>query len=573
MPLRSDEWFHGAPDHTFQHRTTMRAMGRVPESYAARPIIGIANSWSDFNSCNLPLKTLVEDVKRGVLLGGGYPMEFHTITTPSDLMKPSDLIYRNLMAMDVEESIRSLPIDAVVLLCECDKTCPAQLMAAASCDIPALQLCAGHRPTSVLRGQRVTYGTDMWGKFDDQRSGQLDAAAWHELEVALACGLGGCAVMGTASTMKSMSEMLGMMLPGTSSLPARDARRAAAAEATGRRIVAMVNEDLRPSRLMTEAAFRNAFRLLAALGGSTNALIHLVAIAGRLGIRLTLDEFAALAAAIPLLVRIQPSGSYHMDAFHEAGGLATVIARLLPLLEGECLTATGASVVETYAAARGEGTEVIADLGAPVAPGPTIAVVRGSLAPGSAVIKQSAGSEGLLRHRGRAVTFEGYEDMLARIDSDELEVDGQSVLVMKNCGPVGAGMPEWGSIPIPRKLLDQGVRDLVRISDARMSGTSYGTVVLHVAPEAAVGGPLAIVRDGDLIELDVAGGRLELLVPAQEIARRLSQWRPGPPRHVRGYPRLFAEHVLQAPEGCDLDFLRPRNRQEAAFVPPVVGRG
>lgn len=573
MRLRSDEWFRGAPDHSLQHRTAMRAMGRVPESYVGRPIIGIANSWSDFNNCNLPLRELVEDVKRGVLLAGGYPMEFHTITTPSDLMKPSDLPYRNLMAMDVEECIRALPMDGVVLMCECDKTCPAQLMAAASCDLPALQLSAGHRPTSVLRGRRVTYGTDLWGKLDEGRMGQLDAGATEELEVALACGLGGCAVMGTASTMKSMSEMLGMMLPGTSSLPARDARRSAAAEATGRRIVEMVREDLRPSRLMTPAAFRNAFRLLAALGGSTNALIHLPAIAGRLGIRLTLDEFQALTAHVPLLVRVEPSGTYHMDAFHEAGGLAVVIARLMPLLEGGCLAATGRTVAETYGGVREEGTEVIARLEAPVAPGPAIAVVRGNLAPDGAVIKRSAGTAGLFSHRGRAVTFESYQDMQARIDSDALGVDPESVLVMKNCGPVGAGMPEWGSIPIPRKLLARGVRDVVRISDARMSGTSYGTVVLHVAPEAAVGGTLALVQDGDLIELDAEAGRLELLVDPQEIARRRARWQPPASPHVRGYPRLFADHVLQAPEGCDLDFLRPRDRSEAAFVPPVVGRG
>jgi len=572
MKLRSEMWFQGAGDTSFQHRTAMRALGHVPESFVGKPIIGIFNSWNDLNSCNYPHKELVEYVKRGVFMAGGYPVELHTITTPSEMMKPSDLPYRNLMAMDVEESIRSLPIDGVVLLCECDKTTPAQLMGAASCDLPTLQLAAGHRASGTFRGKKVNYGTDLWKYLDDYKAGLLSENEWKELEACLSCSLGGCPVMGTASTMKSMSEMLGMMLPGSASIPAGHASRKATAEATGRRIVAMVEEELTPSKLMTEAAFHNAIKLLAALGGSTNAVIHLTAIAARLGIYLELDQYDKLSEGIPLLVDLQPSGSGSMDEFFEAGGLPAVIGELLPLLNGGCLAATGRTITETYASARIDNRDFIGSLGQAVKPVSGIAVLKGNLAPEGAILKKSASSEQLMKHRGRAVVFENYQHMLDNIDREDLELDASSVLVMKNCGPVGAGMPEWGSIPIPLKLLRQGVRDMVRISDARMSGTSYGTVILHTAPEAAVGGPLAIVQNGDWIELDVQNGRISLLVDDEVIAERLKAWIKPEPVHQRGFPLLHAELVLQAPQGCDLSFMRPSNKAAAKFVQPIVGR-
>jgi dihydroxy-acid dehydratase len=573
MKLRSARWFRGAVDDTFEHRTVLRALGHAPESFLGKPMIGIANSWSDYNNCNMPHKYLVEAVKRGVLLAGGVPMEFHTITTQADLMKPSDLMYRNLMAMDVEETVRSMPMDGLVLLCECDKTCPAQLMAAASCDIPALQLAAGHRASGIFKGKRVTYGTDMWKYFDDYKAGLLTKGELDQLEGCISCSLGGCAVMGTASTMKSLSEMLGMMLPGTASIPATDSRRVVAAEATGRQIVKMVHDDLRPSRLMTGSAFRNAIRLLAAIGGSTNAIIHLIAIAARLGLRLSLDTFQKVMETAPLLANIQPSGKYTMDKFFEAGGAAAVIGELLPLLDHGCLTAFGQTIGEAYSGNRSSAPDIITSLDNPRETSRPIVVLRGNLAPEGAIIKASACSKHLLHHRGKAVVFADYEDMRTRIDDEELAVDESSVLVMKNCGPVGAGMPEWGAIPIPKRLLKRGIRDLVRISDARMSGTAYGAVVLHVAPESAIGGVLAAVQDGDEIELDVPNGQLNLLVDEAVIRRRLAAIKPSTSRHVRGYPRLFAEHVLQAPQGCDLDFLQPKDKAEARFVEPVIGRG
>lgn len=573
MGLRSQEWFAGKPDHTFEHRSSMRAMGHIPESFIGKPIIGIFNSWNDFSNCNLPHKQLIEYVKRGVLMAGGYPMEIHTITTPSDFMKPSDLPYRNLMSMDIEEMARSLPIDGMVLLCECDKTTPAQLMAAASCNLPALQLAAGHRATAYYRGKPINYGTDFWKHLDDYNAGMLTDREWSQLEKCISCSLGGCPVMGTASTMKSLSEMLGMMLPGTASIPANHSERYAAAEATGCRIVEMVNEELRPSLLMTQSAFDNSIKLLAALGGSSNAVIHLTAIAGRLGIRLTLDSFAQLTQSVPLLVNLQPSGEYNMDQFHAAGGIAAAIKQLLPILDGDTLTATGKTLMEEYRSAEVFCPEVIASLENPVKRESGFTVLKGNLARDGAILKRSASSLHDKHHIGKAVVFENYEDMLVRINSDDLDVDENSVLVMKNCGPVGSGMPEWGLIPIPNKLLKKGVRDMVRISDARMSGTSYGTVILHTAPEAAIGGVLAIVRDGDLIDVDIPNGVLQLLVDEEVIAGRLAFWEKPQSPHVRGYMRIYEELVLQAPDGCDLRSLRPKNSAEAKFVPPIVGRG
>lgn len=574
LKLRSAEWFEGERSHTFQHRMSMSAVGRAPAEYIGRPIIGIANSWNDFNNCNLPHKQLVEAVKRGVLEAGGYPMEFHTISTASDFVKPSDLLYRNLMAMDVEEMLRSHPIDGTVLLAECDKTTPAQLMGALSVDLPAIQLAAGHRASGCFRGRRVTYATDFWRYLDDYEAGEVSEGEWEELESVMSCSGGGCAVMGTASTMKSISEALGMMLPGTSDIPAIDPDRVRAAEETGRRIVGLVKEDLRPSRIVTEAALRNAMRVLAALGGSTNAILHLTAIAGRLGIFLSYADFEDAWAGIPLLADLQPSGIGNMDDFHAAGGLGALMHVLMPRLEAAAMTVSGLTIGDNYHEVHPQPGSVIGSLDAPIAPGPALRFLRGNLAPDGAVVKQSACSEHLLRHSGPALVFRDYADMQERIGQDDLDVTEDTVLVMQNCGPVGVpGMPEWGSIPIPTKLLRAGVRDMVRISDGRMSGTGYGTVVLHVAPESAVGGPLALVRDGDEIAIDVVAGSIELLVDAAELDRRRRELTPSRGAHPRGYMRLFADHVLQAPEGCDLDFLRPQSRAEARFIPPVVGRG
>jgi len=578
-PLRSSQWFAGHSEQAFQHRSALRSMGIDPADYAGKPVIGIANSWSELNNCNRNLRELADAVKRGVLAAGGLPLEFPTMSLGEEFMKPSAMLYRNLMAMEVEETLRSNPVDGVVLLCNCDKTTPAQLMAAASADLPAIQLNGGPRAVGSWRGQAVGSGTDIWKYWDDVRSGKITEADWNELEACIACSAGACNTMGTASTMTGLSEALGMMFPGTSSIPATDSRRLAVAEATGRRIVAMVGEDLRPSRILTPVAFDNAVRVLHALGGSTNAIVHLIAIAGRRNIRLPLRHFDELARDTPFLVNLSPSGKHLMDAFHAAGGIPAVMREIADLLNGDSITVTGRTIDEELQSARSFpssslGTsDVIRDRANPLSPGGALAVISGNLAPNGAVIKVSAASPSLLRHRGRAVVFENYEDMLRRIDDPALPVDGDSVLVLKNAGPMGVpGFPEWGMIPVPRKLLEQGVTDLVRISDSRMSGTSFGTVVLHVCPESAAGGPLAVVRDGDAIELDVANRRLHLEVSDDELDRRLRAWQPPPSSHRRGYPRLYIDHVLQADEGCDFDFLRPASDDDLQFVPPVVGR-
>lgn len=577
MKLRSAEWFENAnAELTLQHRSAMRAMGHRPESFLGKPIIGIFNAWNDLNSCNYPHKELVEYVKRGVLLAGGYPLEMHTISTPADFMKPSDLMYRNLLSMDIEESIRSQPIDGVVLLCECDKTVPAQLMGAASCNLPTIQLAAGHRTPGKFQGKTVNYGTDLWKYSDEYKAGNLSEQEWKTLEQSLSCSLGGCPVMGTASTMKSLSEMLGMMLPGTSSIPAAHSLRKAAAESTGHRIVGMVRENVTPSRLMTEEAFQNAIILLAAIGGSTNAVIHLTAIAGRLGIRIDLHMYEQWMKDVPLIVNLQPSGAHNMDDFFHAGGVHRVIQHLLPLLHSDCIGCTGETIGQIYGRklwSSPSAAEVISTTAKPFKSTAGLTILKGNIAPKGAVIKTSAVSPHLFKHRGQAVVFRDYPDMLDRIDRDDLEVDASSVLVLKQCGPVAMGMPEWGSIPIPAKLLKLGVRDMVRISDARMSGTSYGAVVLHVAPESAIGGPLAVVRDGDWIELDIEASRLNLLIPQEELDVRMAEWNIPERLHDRGYPRLFADHVLQADEGCDLDLLRPESKAGVKFVEPIVGKG
>lgn len=573
MRYRSAEWFYGRDELGFQHRAALRSMGIEPDRFKGRPVIGIANSWSELNNCNMNLRELAEAVKRGVLAAGGLPLEFPTISLGEEFMKPTAMLYRNLMAIDVEETLRSNPIDAVVLLSNCDKTGPAQLMGAASANLPAIQVNGGPKKTANWRGVEIGSGTDMWRYWDEFRTGKISAMDWRELEQCFSCSVGACNVMGTASTMAAIAEALGMMLPGTSTINAGAAERVAVAEASGRRIVALAEQGLRPSDIMTRDAFNNAIRVCAALGGSTNAMIHLIAIAGRLNIDLPLARFDELGRSTPCIANVKPSGSHLIEQLHAAGGVPAVMKEIEQTLHLGCVTVTGKTVGENLADARVVDRDVIRPSSEPLSEGGAIAVLFGNLAPRGAILKASAASPHLMKHAGRVVVFDSYAEMLARIESPDLPADGDSVLVLRNCGPKGApGMPEWGSIPVPARLQKRGIGDMLRISDARMSGTSYGTVVLHATPEAAAGGPLAAVKTGDEIQLDVPRRSLELMIPEAELTARMQQFRAPVSEHLRGYPRLYVDHVLQADEGCDFDFLRPRNEQELRFVPPVVGR-
>jgi dihydroxy-acid dehydratase len=557
--LRSRKWFRDPGYYGFARRAWMRSEGFGAEVFEGKPVIGIANSFSELNNCNAHLRQVAEAVKRGVWIAGGFPLEFPTISLGEMMMRPTTMLFRNLMAMDVEESIRANPLDGCVLLCGCDKTTPAQLMGAASADVPAIMVPGGPMLAGQWRNRRLGAGTDGRKLFDLYRTGRLSEEELQEIEGGIARSAGHCTVMGTASTMTSLAEALGMTLPGCANIPAPDSRRLAMAEQSGRRIVEMVAEELRPSRILTAAALSNAITVNMAIGGSTNAIIHLIAIAGRLGIDLPLGEFDRISRRTPWIVNVKPSGEYLMEDLFAAGGIPAVMREILGLLDGECLTVTGKSVRENVERAECFDRAVIRPLADPLYREGGTAVLTGNLAPDGAVIKQTAASPHLLRHRGRAYVFENAEEMRAGVERVDLPVDGDTVLVMKNCGPKGApGMPEWGHIPMPRALLERGVEDCVRLSDARMSGTSYGTVVLHVAPESAVGGPLAAVRTGDEILLDVEERRLELCVSEEEIARRLASFTPPPPAYDRGYGKLFLDHVMQANLGCDFDFLRKR---------------
>jgi dihydroxy-acid dehydratase len=486
------------------------------------------------------------------------------------------MLFRNLMAMDVEECIRAYPLDAVVLLGGCDKTIPAQLMGAASANVPAIMVTGGPSQAAWFRGRPLGAGTDLWHYADELRAGRMSEAEFDELEAAATPGFGHCNEMGTASTMASLVEALGMCLPGTASIPAVDAARVRAAEATGARAVELAREGPPPSAILTAEAFDNAITVLMAIGGGTNAVVHLLALAGRVGVPLTLERFHELSQRTPLLANVRPSGEHLVEELHRAGGIRAVMHELAPLLHGDAVTVTGASLAAGFAGAEALDRAVISALGSPLATEGGIAVVRGSLAPDGALIKRSAASPELLRHRGAAVVFEDVYDVAARIDDPALDVGPDSVLVLRNSGPKGGpGMPEWGQLPIPKKLLQRGVTDLVRVSDARMSGTAFGTVVLHVAPEAAVGGPLRAVRDGDPIVLDVDAQRLDLDLPAGEIERRLAEHGPAEPKYRRGYGALYLQHVLQANEGCDFDFLRsdgePAEREPLGLLSGWVG--
>lgn len=538
-----------------------RGSGLTAEDLA-RPIIGIAQTWSEFNPCHRHLREVAEAVKRGVWQAGGLPLEFPTISLGEIYLSPTSMLFRNLMAMDTEEMILGQPMDAVVLLGGCDKTLPAQIMGAASADRPAIVVTAGPMLTGRFEGARLGACTDCRRFWSEHRAGTIDAARMEAIQGELFPSTGTCMVMGTASTMAALTEALGLTLPGMAAIPAPLSRRLRLAEAGGRRIVAMAREDLRPSAILTRPAFDNALRVLMALGGSTNAVVHLLAIAGRAGVRLGLDDFDAAARTTPMVANVRPSGTYHMEDLAEAGGIPAVMKTLAPLLAREARTVTGQTLGEMLdgVPAPGAWQDVIAPLDRPLRAEGGLAILRGSLAPDGAVLKVSAATPALLRHRGPACVFRDLADLSARVDDPALPVTPDSVLVLQNAGPVGGpGMPEAGSLPIPAKLLAAGVRDVVRVSDARMSGTAGGTVVLHVAPEAAVGGPLALVRDGDEILLDAEARRLDLLLPEAELARRRAAWRPPAASPERGYRRLFVERVLQASEGCDFDFLRARS--------------
>ena len=556
MKHRSASWFGRKDRDGFIHRSWMKNQGLPDHLFDGRPVIGICNTWSELTPCNAHFRDLADHVKRGVYEAGGFPLEFPVMSLGETLMRPTAMLFRNLVSMDVEESIRANPIDGVVLLAGCDKTTPALLMGAASCDLPAIMVSGGPMLNGKFRGQDIGSGTDVWKLSEDVRRGVIDECDFQEAEGCMNRSAGHCMTMGTASTMASVVESLGMGLPANAAIPAVDSRRHALCHMAGRRIVEMVGEDLRMSRVLTRKAFENAIRVVGAIGGSTNAVIHLLAIAGRLGVPLCLDDWDRLGRDVPCLLNLMPSGNYLMEDFFYAGGLPAVIRELGDLIHRDAITVNGKSIGENTSQAPCHNRKVIHTLADPVHQSGGLAVLRGNLCPNGAVIKPSAASPALLKHRGRAVVFETIEEFHARVDDPELDVDESSILVLKNCGPRGyPGMPEVGNMPLPTRLLKKGVTDMVRISDARMSGTAYGTVVLHIAPEAAVGGILALVHDGDRIELDVPARRLHLDVAESEIERRRAEWTAPAPPADRGYYKLHHDHVLQADRGADLDFL------------------
>jgi dihydroxy-acid dehydratase len=554
---RSAAWFSGIDRNTFIHRSWMKNQGHPDHVFDGRPIIGICNTWSELTPCNAHFRDLAEHVKHGVYEAGGFPLEFPVMSLGETQLRPTAMLFRNLASMDVEESIRGNPLDGVVLLVGCDKTTPACVMGAASVDLPTLVVSGGPMLNGKYRGTDIGSGTHVWKFSEDMRCGLMSPEDFRAAEAGMSRSAGHCMTMGTASTMACLVEALGIALPTNAAIPAVDARRRRLAHAAGNRIVAMVEEDLKPSQILTRKAFENAVRAVNAVGGSTNAVIHLLAIAGRVGVEFSLEDWDRLGRDVSCLVDLMPSGRYLMEDFYYAGGLPAVLRELGDLIHRDALTVTGRTVGENIAGAPNDNPEVIRPQDNPVVPDSGIAVLKGNLAPDGAIIKPAAASAELLRHTGRAVVFEDIDDFYARIDDETLDVDASCVLVLKHCGPKGyPGMPEVGNMPLPPKILRQGVTDMVRISDARMSGTAYGTVVLHVAPEAAVGGPLALVRSGDMITLDVPARQLSLLVDDEELARRRAEWQPPAPITQRGYVKLYVDHVLQANEGADLDFLK-----------------
>ena len=554
--LRSHRWFGVTDMRSFAHRSRAKQMGYGPQDYAGKPVIAIVNTWSDLTTCHTHFRDRAEEVKRGVWQAGGFPVEIPALPINETYMKPSPMMYRNLLAMEVEELLRCQPVDGVVLMGGCDKTTPGLLMGAISMNLPAIYLPAGPMLRGNWNGEVLGSGSDVWKYWAEKCAGNISDDQWNEMEDGIARSAGVCMTMGTASTMTAIAETLGFTLPGASSIPAVDANHSRMATNCGRRIVAMVWEDLKPIDILNMAAVENAITADMAIGGSTNAIIHLVAMAGRAGLKLDLRKFDEVSQRTPMIANLRPSGQYLMEDFYYAGGLRALLWEIRELLHLEAPTVNGRSLGENITGARIFNSEVIRPLADPIADQGGTAILFGNLAPKGAVIKPTAAEKRLLQHTGPAVVFTDYNDMAARIDRDDLVVDENSVLVLQNAGPLGGpGMPEWGMLPIPKKLLKKGVRDMVRISDARMSGTAYGACVLHVSPESFIGGPLALVQDGDLIEIDVAGRRLQLLVSDDEMESRRARRVIPKPRYDRGFGAMFSAHVTQADEGCDFDFL------------------
>jgi dihydroxy-acid dehydratase len=555
--LRSHRWYGAKDLRSFGHRSRTAQMGFDRSDYAGKPVIAIINTWSDINPCHTHFRNRAEEVKRGIWQAGGFPVEMPAMSLAEPMQKPTTMMYRNFLAMETEELLRSYPADGAVLMGGCDKTTPALVMGATSMNIPAIYMPAGPMLNGHWREITLGSGSDTWKYWDELRAGRIGEQEWQEIEDGIARSPGTCMTMGTAATMMSLAEALGWTLPGAASIPAPDSNHSKMATLTGKRIVEMVWEDLKPRDFLTAKSFDNAIVTLMAMGGSTNAIVHLVAMAGRAGVRLALERYNEISARTPVLANVRPSGAkYLMEDFYYAGGLRALLAELKDLLHLDARTVNGRTLGENIAGAKIWNPDVIRARANPLKAAGGIVVLKGNLAPGGAVIKASAASPELLRHAGRAVVFEDYNDMAARIDRDDLEVDASCVLVLRNGGPLGGpGMPEWGMLPVPKKLLKQGVKDMVRVSDARMSGTSYGTCVLHVAPEAFIGGPLALVKNGDLIELDVEKRALNLRVPEDELARRRAAWKQPARKFDRSYGAIFSRHVKQADEGCDFDFL------------------
>ena len=561
-PNRSREWFDTPELYGWLRRAAFKAEGFSESSYEGKPIIGICNTWSELTHCNSHLRDLAQSVKIGVWQAGGFPMEFPVMSLGEYNMKPTTMLYRNLLSMDVEESITANPLDGVVLLGGCDKTTPALLMGAASADIPAILVTGGPQLKGNWKGEELGSCTDCRRYEVELRAGTIDEDDWAELQNCIVRSNGHCMTMGTASTMGTMGEALGMSLPGNAAIPAVDSRRKQHAEEAGRQIVKNVSSDLTPSRIMDEKAFDNAIKCLHAIGGSTNAIVHLTAIAGRVGIDLSLERFDELSKTTPFLLNLKPSGQYLMEDFYYAGGVPALMGRIESILDLDNITVTGRTLGENIAGHLVHNEDIIRPMSNPLDPEGGLAVLYGNIAPTGAVIKPTAASPDLMVHKGKAIVFEDHDDLGNRIDDPDLEVSPDDILVMKNSGPIGGpGIPEWGFLPIPKKILATGVRDMVRLSDARMSGTAFGTVVVHVTPESAGGGPLSAIRDGDMIELDVPNRKLNLLVTDEELAERLNAHKNRAPDFKRGYKWLHAQHILQADKGCDFDFLRAESLQ------------
>jgi len=555
--LRSHRWLGVADLRAFGHRSRLQQMGYDRADFAGKPVIGILNTWSEINACHGHLRERAADVKRGVLEAGGFPIELPAMSLAEPFVKPSTMLYRNFLAMEAEELLRSHPIDGAVLMGGCDKTTPGLIMGAISMGIPAIYVPAGPMLRGNWRGELLGSGSDAWKYWTEKRAGNITEDDWNEIEGGIARSFGTCMVMGTAATMMAIAEALGLALPGASSIPAVDSNHPRMAAAAGRRIVDMVWEDMTPDRILTPSAFDNAIKVHMAMGGSTNAIIHVVAMARRAGIALDMERFDKLSREVPVLANVRPSGKYLMEDFYYAGGLRGLMAGLKDKLDLSCLTVTGKTVGENIAGAKIHIPDVIHTLADPIYAEGATAVLKGNLAPRGCVMKPAAADPRFLKHRGKAIAFEDYNHMMREIERDDLEVTPDHVLVLKNAGPKGGpGMPEWGMLPIPKRLLSSNVRDMVRISDARMSGTSYGACILHVAPESFVGGPLAFVQTGDEIEIDVDRRRIHLAVGEEELNRRRAAWTPPAPRYARGYGAMFSEHIGQADEGCDFDFLQ-----------------